>query len=74
MSEEAQAYDNGYLVPVQHPQLGEVTVVNCPLEFSETPAEIEAIEPPLGAHTEDVLSGFGYTGEEIEALRREGVV
>lgn len=74
VSEEPQAYDNGYLVPVQHPRLGEITVVNCPLEFSETPAAVAAAEPPLGDHTSEVLEGFGYSADEIEALRQEGVV
>src|SRR3989304_649857 len=48
---EPQAYDNGYLVPVQHPRLGEITVVNCPLEFSETPAAAAPASPDLREHT-----------------------
>jgi len=72
--EEPQVYDNAYLVPVQHPRLGEITVVNFPIQFSETPAAISAAEPPLGKHTDEVLEGFGYDAEEIERLRQEGVV
>ncbi len=74
VSEEPQAYDNGYLVPVQHPRLGEITVVNCPIQFSETPAAVGTGEPPLGQDTSEVLAGFGYTAEEVERLREEGVV
>ncbi len=74
VSDEPQAYDNGYLVPVQHPRLGEVTMVNIPIQFSETPAAIGAAEPPLGEHTAEVLEGFGYGAEEVERLRQEGVV
>jgi crotonobetainyl-CoA:carnitine CoA-transferase CaiB-like acyl-CoA transferase len=74
VSEEPQVYDNRYLVPVQHPRLGEITVVNFPIQFSETPAEISAAEPPLGQHTDEVLEGFGYNAKEIERLREEGVV
>ncbi len=74
VSEEPQAYDNGYLVRTQHPRLGEVTVVNCPLEFSETPADASAPEPALGEHTSEVLEGFGYGADEVERLRQEGVV
>ncbi len=72
--EEPQVYDNDYLVPVQHPRMGEITVVNFPIQFSETPAAISAAEPPLGEHTDEVLEGFGYEAEEIERLRQEGVV
>lgn len=74
LSEEPQAYDNGYLTPVLHPRLGEITVVNSPLTFSETPASPAAAEPLLGEHTQEVLSAFGYSGDEIQALREEGAV
>ena len=74
VSEEPQAFDNGYLVRTQHPRLGEVTVVNCPLEFSETPADASVPEPALGEHTSAVLEGLGYGADEIERLRGEGVV
>ena len=71
---EPQVYDNGYLVPVEHPQLGAITAVNCPIAFSETPASAAPAPPDLGEHTSEVLQAFGYGGEEIERLREEGVV
>jgi formyl-CoA transferase len=74
VSEEPQVRDNGYLVSVQHPRIGEITVVNSPLQFSETPAAAAAAAPPLGQHTAEVLEGFGYSAEEIDKLREEGVV
>ncbi len=74
VSEEPQAYDNGYLVPVRHPRLGEITVVNSPIQFSETPATAAPDAPPLGEHTSEVLAAFGYAADEIERLREEGVV
>jgi crotonobetainyl-CoA:carnitine CoA-transferase CaiB-like acyl-CoA transferase len=74
VSEEPQVYDNDYLVPMQHPKLGEITVVNCPIQFSETPTAIGAAEASLGEHTAEVLDGIGYDAEEIARLREEGVV
>jgi len=71
---EPQARDNAYLVTRDHPRLGEITVVNCPLEFSETPASTAAAEPLLGEHTAEVLTAFGYAPAEVERLRQEGVV
>jgi len=71
---EPQVYDNEYVVPVQHPRLGEIKVVNCPIDFSETPAAVSRAEPPLGEHTSEVLGGFGYSADEIERLRQEGVL
>ena len=59
---------------MDHPQLGPITVVNCPLRFSETPAAIAAPESPLGQHNEDVLRFLAYSAEEIGRLQAEGVV
>ena len=74
VSEEPQAFDNGYLVRTQHPRLGEITVVNSPIQFSETPTSAAAAEATLGEHTAEVLERFGYGADEIERLREEGVV
>jgi formyl-CoA transferase/CoA:oxalate CoA-transferase len=71
---EPQVYDNGYLVPFRHPRLGEIKLVNCPVRLSVTPAAIRGPEPELGEHTDEVLASSGYSTEEIEALRREGVI
>ncbi|MBI1885933.1 MAG: CoA transferase [Chloroflexi bacterium] len=71
---DPQNRENEYLVPLRHPQLGDITVVGSPIRFSATPAEIREADPALGQHTDEVLQGFGYSAEEIERLRREGVL
>jgi formyl-CoA transferase len=43
-------------------------------QLSETPGSTEWIGPALGQHTDEVLTGLGYTGDQIFALRREGAV
>jgi crotonobetainyl-CoA:carnitine CoA-transferase CaiB-like acyl-CoA transferase len=58
----------GVAMPVQHPQLGEITLVRAPMQ-------IEGVEcarnptPERGQHTDEVLAEFGFTTEEIAALR-----
>lgn len=71
---DPQVRANDYLVSLDHPRLGETTVVNCPIRFGETPAAVRGPEPELGQHTEEVLREFGFRLEEIERLRAEGVV
>ncbi|MFW0858576.1 MAG: CoA transferase [Dehalococcoidia bacterium] len=39
---------------------------------SETPGQIRRPPPRRCQHTDEVLRGLGYTGEEINRLRREG--
>ena len=44
-----------------------------PWQFSETPAQI-GIAPELGAHNDEVLSGLGYSAEQIRDLRERKVI
>jgi len=59
---------------VDHPRFGELTLTDTPLSLSETPAEIRAPAPVLGADSRDVLSEAGYTSEEIDRLVEAGVL
>jgi crotonobetainyl-CoA:carnitine CoA-transferase CaiB-like acyl-CoA transferase len=43
-----------------------------PWKFSETPAQI-GVAPKLGEHTDALLAEVGYSTDEIESLRAEGV-
>ncbi len=51
--------------------------INVPLAsyvLSETPASVDTPPPVLGAHTEEVLKGLGYTEPQIARLRESGIV
>jgi formyl-CoA transferase len=43
-------------------------------KLSATPGEMEWIGPALGEHTDEVLRGLGYSGEDIGRLRAEGAI
>lgn len=43
-------------------------------QFKGTPAGLHRSSPGLGEHTEEVLAEAGYSREEIEALKSEGVI
>jgi succinate---hydroxymethylglutarate CoA-transferase len=57
-----------------HPGAGEVRTLGIPFRFGATPASIRRPPPSLSQHTGEVLAGLGYTADEIEALRRDGIV
>ena len=43
-------------------------------KLSETPGGTQWIGPELGEHTEEVLSGLGYSREEIAGFREAKVL
>jgi CoA:oxalate CoA-transferase len=54
---------------------GSVKLVNTPVKLSRTPGSVDGLSPELGAHTEEVLTRrLGLTMEQVEDLRRQGVV
>ena len=65
----------GYLKPLPFPGLpGPAPVMETPLRFSRTPASLRERAPLLGEHTDAILGELGYTTEEIESFRSQGVI
>jgi formyl-CoA transferase len=61
-------------VPVPHPTLGEVRVVNQAVTLSRTPAAVALPTPEHGEHTDEILRELGLDVATIEGLRARGVV
>lgn len=62
------------IVTVREPSIGDIKVFNLTAKFSLTPASVDSPPPKLSAHTEEVLSGLGYSEEEIKGFMEKGVV
>ena len=72
---DPQVLQNEYLVDFEHPTLGALKAVNCPIKFHKTPAGPRSEAPELGQHTEEVLVDLlGYTWEAIATLKETGVI
>lgn len=69
-----QAYANGYLRRIDHPEWGEMSAIGNPILMSETPAEPGVTAPELGQHTEEVLLELGYTWDDLGKLREAGAI
>ncbi len=74
IAEYEQAYANGYLRRVVHPEWGPMSIVGNPIAMSETPAEPGITAPELGQHTEEVLLEAGYSWEDLDRLRERGAI
>jgi crotonobetainyl-CoA:carnitine CoA-transferase CaiB-like acyl-CoA transferase len=64
----------GQLEDVQHPQLGEVTMVNMPVTFNGEYLAHRRTPPALGSDTAAVLGDLGLASERIEELLTAGVI
>jgi crotonobetainyl-CoA:carnitine CoA-transferase CaiB-like acyl-CoA transferase len=61
-------------VPVPHPTMGEVRVINQPVTLSRTPAAIALPTPEHGQHTDEILRELGLDDGAIDGLRKRGVI
>ncbi|MBI3964367.1 MAG: CoA transferase [Chloroflexi bacterium] len=62
------------VVEVEHPKAGPIKVLGVPVKLSATPGQVRTPPPLLGEHTDEVLASLGYRNDEIESLRRGGVL
>jgi crotonobetainyl-CoA:carnitine CoA-transferase CaiB-like acyl-CoA transferase len=70
-----QAAAREMFVKVKHPVLGEIVEPGFPIKFSETTGDPARPAPLLGEQTVSVLGEvLGLTADEVEVLRKEGVV
>jgi crotonobetainyl-CoA:carnitine CoA-transferase CaiB-like acyl-CoA transferase len=54
--------------------LGDITLVGQPFVLSRTPSRLVRGAPEYGEHTEEVLTEFGYSKEDISRFRRAGAI
>jgi CoA:oxalate CoA-transferase len=69
-----QAKYRQVLADVEQPHIGNIKIFNLTARFSKTPARIETPPPCLSEHTEEILTGLGYTAEEQKTLKEKMIV
>jgi crotonobetainyl-CoA:carnitine CoA-transferase CaiB-like acyl-CoA transferase len=63
------------LVEVFDPREGRVVVPNVLPKLSETPGELKWLGPDLGQHNDEIYCGLlGLSADEVERLKREGII
>jgi len=72
--EDEHLRQRGMITTVDDPAREEAIQLGFPAKFSDTLNENRTPAPFLGEHTTEILMGMGYSEEEIEVLRRDGVI
>jgi len=69
-----QVTARGVVTSEHHPAVGEIDVIEHPLNFENVESGFDGAPPLLGEDTEAVLEEAGYSEEEIERLREDDVI
>jgi crotonobetainyl-CoA:carnitine CoA-transferase CaiB-like acyl-CoA transferase len=71
---DPQVQHLGMAAPVDHPRLGDISIVRHAVSMSRTPHDIRRHAPGTGEHTDEVLAEAGLTEDRIAALRASGAI
>jgi crotonobetainyl-CoA:carnitine CoA-transferase CaiB-like acyl-CoA transferase len=67
--------ERGFLIELDHPEVGKRTHAGVPWSMSATPCKVRRAAPILGEDTDQVLTSLlGFSAEKIQTLRRDGVI
>ncbi len=64
----------GAVVKVDDPEHGATTQIGSIFFLEGTPGAVQGPQPPVGAHTDEVLRSLGHDDDRIAALRAKGVI
>jgi len=62
------------VMEMEHPKFGKVRQAGVAIKLSAAPGQIRSLGALPGAHTDEILASLGYTKEDIQGLRKSGVV
>jgi len=75
LAEDPHLRDRGYLVELDHPEVGKRIHAGIPWRMSGTPCAVRSPAPIRDADTEEVLKSIlGYTRDRIDQLRKAEVL
>jgi crotonobetainyl-CoA:carnitine CoA-transferase CaiB-like acyl-CoA transferase len=74
MFEDAQVRHLGIAQDVPNAEDRHIRLVGQPVTLSRTPSKMAARPPEFGEQTDEVLTEFGFSAQEITELRRGKVV
>lgn len=71
---DRQKIDNDIIIPLEHPQYGELRTINSPFALSGVEKVKPTAAPKLGEHSREVLTEMGYDDELINKMIEDGLI
>ena len=71
---DPQVVSRGMVTDFADPRKGKMRFLSSPLKLSDTPPDIRTAPADFGEHTEEVLGELGFNADQIEELKKSGVV
>ena len=71
---DPQVLTNNYMVEYDHPVMGRLKIPGYPIHFSGSSPGAYHPPPEVGEHTDLIMRQLSYSKEEIEELKKEGVI
>ena len=59
---------------MKSPVLGDLTILGHPVSWGDARQPIRTPAPELGQDNEDILTGLGYTKDQLADLAKRGVI
>lgn len=72
--EDPQVVHLGMAKKLQHPKLGEISVVNQAVIMSRSKRDVFTAAPDRGEHNHEVYAEFGISAERVNALAKVGAI
>ncbi|MBI2917102.1 MAG: CoA transferase [Chloroflexi bacterium] len=73
VAKDPQAWANGYIVEVPHPDMGTYKTFGFPIHYSKTPVQVKAGYAQLGQNNEEVLLSLGYSWDDIIGFKEANI-
>ncbi len=68
------AYENGYVVELEHPVFGAYTATGMPFQMEKATSQIRGPSPGFAVDTRQVLEEVGFDEQLIDGLIASGAV
>jgi crotonobetainyl-CoA:carnitine CoA-transferase CaiB-like acyl-CoA transferase len=72
--EDPQVVHLGMAKKLQHPKLGEISVVNQAVIMSRSKRDVFTAAPDRGEHNHEVYAEFGISADRVDALAKAGAI